>query len=70
MHRRLAFRREPGVGVDDLIAGRLVAPLRSASAVKLDFAYRILSGDDSDERACQAIPDSACTAPERAATRP
>lgn len=28
---------------------------------RLDFAYRILSGDDSDERACQAIPDSACT---------
>lgn len=24
-------------------------------------AYRILSGDDSDERACAAIPDSACT---------
>lgn len=28
---------------------------------RLDFAYRVLSGDDSDERACQAIPDSACT---------
>jgi len=28
---------------------------------QLDRAYRILSGDDSDERACEAIPDSACT---------
>lgn len=27
---------------------------------RLDFAYRILSGDDSDERSCEAIPDSAC----------
>jgi len=30
-------------------------------ADRLDLAYRILSGDDSDERACRAIPDSACT---------
>lgn len=28
---------------------------------RLDLVYRILSGDDSDERACEAIPDSACT---------
>ncbi|NNG03176.1 MAG: MFS transporter [Inquilinus sp.] len=28
---------------------------------RLELPYRILSGDDSDERACQAIPDSACT---------
>jgi len=28
---------------------------------RLDLAYRILSGDDSDERACDAILDSACT---------
>ncbi|MEX0731325.1 MAG: MFS transporter [Aquisalimonadaceae bacterium] len=28
---------------------------------RLDFAYRVLSGDDSDERSCEAIPDSACT---------
>ncbi|MBA1145480.1 MFS transporter [Ectothiorhodospiraceae bacterium WFHF3C12] len=28
---------------------------------RLDRAYRILSGDDSDERACSAIPESACT---------
>lgn len=29
--------------------------------MRLDAAYRILSGDESDERACEAIPDSACT---------
>ncbi len=33
----------------------------SIMAQRLDQAYRILSGDDSDERACEAIPDSACT---------
>ena len=27
----------------------------------LDLAYRVLSGDDSDERACSAIPEDACT---------
>ncbi len=27
----------------------------------LQRAYRILSGDDSDERSCEAIPDEACT---------
>ncbi|MCC5857442.1 MAG: MFS transporter [Ectothiorhodospiraceae bacterium] len=32
-----------------------------ASESRLDRVYRILSGDDSDERACEAIPDSACT---------
>jgi MFS family permease len=26
-----------------------------------ETAYRILSGDDSDERVCEAIPESACT---------
>ena len=31
------------------------------SPAALERAYRILSGDDSDERACEAIPDSACT---------
>jgi len=36
------------------------AALRPATD-RLDLAYRILSGDDSDERACRAIPDSACT---------
>lgn len=29
---------------------------------RLERAYYVLSGDDSDERACAAIPDSACTA--------
>ena len=28
---------------------------------RLERAYRILSGDDSDERSCEAIPDSACS---------
>lgn len=28
---------------------------------RLENAYRMLSGDDSDERSCEAIPDSACT---------
>ncbi len=28
--------------IDDLVAGRLVAPLRSASAVKTNFAYRMI----------------------------
>ena len=28
--------------IDDLVAGHLVAPLRSASAVKTDFAYRMV----------------------------
>ncbi|WP_440995550.1 MFS transporter [Arhodomonas sp. SL1] len=28
---------------------------------RLERAYRVLSGDDSDERACEAIPESACT---------
>ena len=28
---------------------------------RLQQAYRILSGDDSDERSCEAIPDEACT---------
>ncbi|MGD8429712.1 MAG: MFS transporter [Ectothiorhodospiraceae bacterium] len=32
------------------------------SEQRLDRAYRVLSGDDSDERACEAIADSACTA--------
>ena len=27
----------------------------------LNLAYRVLSGDDSDERACSAIPEEACT---------
>jgi hypothetical protein len=27
----------------------------------VDLAYRVLSGDDSDERACSAIPEDACT---------
>lgn len=33
----------------------------SAGTEALERSYRILSGDDSDERACEAIPDSACT---------
>lgn len=28
---------------------------------RLERAYRILSGDDSDERACSTIPEAACT---------
>ncbi|MCH8503022.1 MAG: MFS transporter [Ectothiorhodospiraceae bacterium] len=32
-----------------------------AAEARIDWAYRVLSGDDSDERACEAIPDSACT---------
>lgn len=32
-----------------------------APSLRLDRAYRILSGDDSDERACEAIPESICT---------
>lgn len=32
-----------------------------AEVPKLDRVYRVLSGDDSDERSCEAIPDSACT---------
>ena len=32
-----------------------------ASEARLERVYRVLSGDDSDERACEAIPDSACT---------
>ena len=27
----------------------------------VERSYRILSGDDSDERSCEAIPDSACS---------
>ncbi len=30
-------------------------------AQRLERAYRVLSGDDSDERSCEAIPESACT---------
>ena len=33
---------------------------QSALADRLELPYRILSGDDSDERACAAIPDEAC----------
>lgn len=33
----------------------------SEAEARLDRAYRILSGDDSDERSCEAIPDSACS---------
>ncbi|MCR9219754.1 MAG: MFS transporter [Alphaproteobacteria bacterium] len=29
---------------------------------RFDLPYRILSGDDADERACEAIPDGQCTA--------
>ncbi len=32
-----------------------------AAEASLERVYRVLSGDDSDERACEAIPDSACT---------
>lgn len=31
-----------------------------SAARPIDLGYRILSGDDSDERLCAAIPDSAC----------
>lgn len=31
------------------------------SGEQLERVYRVLSGDDSDERSCEAIPDSACT---------
>lgn len=34
----------------------------AASESATERAYRILSGDDGDERACEAIPESACTA--------
>lgn len=32
-----------------------------ASETRFERTYRVLSGDDSDERACEAIPESACT---------
>jgi len=42
---------------------RRLSPVRlqSMKAESLERAYRVLSGDDSDERACEAIPESACT---------
>lgn len=33
----------------------------SNAGYRLERAYQMLSGDDSDERACEAIPESACT---------
>lgn len=36
--------------------------LRGASGALHERAFRMLSGDDTDERACAAIPDSVCTA--------
>ncbi len=33
----------------------------AVSADRLELPYRILSGDDSDERACSTIPDEACS---------
>lgn len=36
-------------------------PVHAPQDDRLDRAYRILSGDDSDERACSTIPDDACT---------
>ncbi len=32
-----------------------------AAHAGIEFAYRVLSGDDSDERACASIPDESCT---------
>ncbi len=33
----------------------------AVSAERVERTYRILSGDDSDERSCDAIPESACS---------
>jgi hypothetical protein len=35
--------------------------LPRAGTQRLDAVYRILAGDDGDERACEAIPENACT---------
>jgi len=35
--------------------------LSHAAAERLESAYRVLAGDDTDERACEAIPAGACT---------